>query len=921
MPLETYRAKRNFSRTPEPQPGSVGDGAGRFVVQRHRATALHYDTRLEVDGVLVSWAVPKGPTLDPAEKRLAMRTEDHPIEYFDFEGAIPEGEYGAGDVIIWDWGTFEPEETDDPARAIREGELKFRLHGERLRGRYTIVRTSGRGGRRDDREQWLLIKKRDEAAVEGWDAQDFPTSVKTGRTNDEVKAGKRPRVEKPPPSAKVAPDLSLARKAAQPDFVPPMLATLTDGSFDDEEWLFEVKWDGYRVQAVVKGGKARIWTRNRVDAATYFPDLAGPADWIDATDAIVDGEVVAFDEEGRPSFSRLQDRTGLRALEAATRRADPDAPKLSREEREAIPLAYMAFDLLHLEGRSLLDLPLEDRKRLLRRLLKADGMVRYASHVVGEGRDFTQAAAEKGLEGVVAKRRQSTYQPGKRTRDWLKVKLRREQEIVVVGWLPGQGTHKDLGSLIVAVNDDGHLRHAGQVGSGINAKMRKELLEAMQPIQRSDAPLVKTPRLPTAHWVEPKIVIRAEFAEWTRDGLLRQAAFKGVELDRDPAKVVREEAVPASRVVMRAPPAARRPASRKTAAKPAKTAAKPAKTAAKPAKTAAKPAALRAKTATDAWPPPELDLTPATAAELKALKEMKGEGHWQVAGHEVRLTNLDKVLFPAEGGHAAITKRDLVRYYVSVAPTVIPHLAGRGLNLQRFPDGITRKGFWQKDVPGHAPKWISRWGYTGHEGAKDYVVVDRVATMAWLAQEAALEIHPWTSRTLAPHEPTFALIDVDPGEKTTWEEVLTLTRLYRTALQHLDVIGLPKTTGKRGIQVWVPVRRGYTFEDTRVWVEQLSLAIGRLVPDLVSWEWTKRDRQGRARLDFTQNAINKTLVAPYSVRPAAGAPVSAPIAWDELDDPKLRSDRWTMTTLPARLRKVGDLFAPARELAQTLPEI
>jgi bifunctional non-homologous end joining protein LigD len=868
-------------------------------VQRHRATALHYDTRLEVGGVLVSWAVPKGPTLDPDEKRLAMRTEDHPIEYFDFEGAIPKGEYGAGDVIIWDWGTFEPEETNDPAEAIRSGELKFRLFGERLRGRYTIIRTSGRGGRRDERDQWLLIKKRDEAAVSGWDAEDYPASVKTGRSNDEVKAGKRPSFEEPPPSPEVAPDLSGARTAKQPDFIPPMLATLTDGAFDDDDWLFEVKWDGYRVEAVVTDGMARIWTRNRVDAATYFPDLAGAADWISAANAIVDGEVVAFDEEGRPSFSRLQEKTGHRALEMATRRADPDVPKLTKEQRQAIPLAYMVFDLLYLDGRSLVDVPLEDRKRLLRRVLEQDGMVRYASHVIGEGKDFTRAAAEKGLEGIVAKRRDSPYQPGRRSREWLKIKLRREQEVVVVGWLPGQGTHKDLGSLIVAVNEDGKLRHAGQVGSGINGKMRKDLLAAMEPIRRPDAPLVKTPRLPQARWIEPRIVIRAEFTDWTRDNLLRQAAFKGVELDRDPKKVVREEAVAAARVAQRAPSSSRRPDKRRTDDRRAAT----------------------AKPASDVWPPFDFDPTPASRAELKALAEMEREGHWQVAGHEVRVTNLDKVLFPAEGELPAYTKRDLLRYYVTVGPTLIPHLAGRGLNLQRFPDGTSRTGFWQKDVPGHAPKWITRWGYTGHEGAKDYVVVDRVATMAWLAQEAALEIHPWTSRTMSPHEPTFALIDVDPGEKTTWEEVLILTRLYRTALEHLDVIGLPKTTGKRGIQVWVPVRRGYTFEDTRVWVEQLSLTIGRLVPDIVSWEWAKRDRKGRARLDFTQNAVNKTLVAPYSVRPAPGAPVSAPIRWEELDDPKLASGRWTIETMPKRLKEVGDLFAPAQELAQTLPDL
>ena len=901
MPLEHYRAKRDFSRTPEPEPGEVGDGAGRFVVQRHRATALHYDTRLEVNGVLVSWAVPRGPTLDPDEKRLAMRTEDHPIEYFDFEGTIPRGEYGAGDAIIWDWGTFEPEETDDPAQAIRAGELKFRLFGERLRGRYTIVRTSGRGGRRDEREQWLLIKKRDEAAVDGWDAEDFPPSVKTGRTNDEVKEGLAPRFEQPPPTPDVAPDLSLARAERLPDFVPPMMATLTDAAFDDEDWLYEVKWDGYRVQAVVSAGTARIWTRNRVDAATYFPNLAGPAPWIDAEQAIVDGEVVAFDEEGRPSFSRLQEKTGLRALEMATRRADPDAPKLTREEREAIPMTYMVFDLLHLDGRSLVDVPLEHRKHLLRRVLRPDGLVRYASHVVGDGIDFTQAAAEKGLEGIVAKRRLSAYQPGRRSRDWLKIKLRREQEVVVVGWLPGQGTHKDLGSLIVAVNEDGGLRHAGQVGSGITARMRKDLLAAMEPIRRSDAPLARKPRLPQARWVEPRIVIRAEFTDWTRDKLLRQAAFKGIELDRDPAKVVREEAVPAARVVQRAPSANRRPSKRSAEPDP--------------------PPKPPAVAASQAWPSAELDLTPASRSELKALDDMERDGHWTVAGHEVRVTNLDKVLIPADGEVAAVTKRDLLRYYVTIGPTVLPHLAGRGLNLQRFPDGIGKMGFWQKDVPGHAPKWLSRWTYTGHEGKKDYVVVDKVPTLAWLAQEAALELHPWTSRTISPHEPTFALIDVDPGDNTTWEEILTLTRLYRTALEHLGVIGLPKTTGKRGLQVWVPVRRGYRFDETREWVEQLSLMIGRLVPEIVSWEWAKRDRKGRARLDFTQNAVNKTLVAPYSVRPSAGAPVSAPIRWEELDDQAIRSDRWTIRTIGARVRKVGDLFGPATELAQELPAL
>jgi bifunctional non-homologous end joining protein LigD len=897
MPLETYRSKRDFSRTPEPAPGPPGEGSGRFVAQRHRATRLHYDLRLEIGGVLVSWAVPRGPTLDPDERRLAQRTEDHPIEYLDFEGIIPKGEYGAGDMIVWDWGTFSPEETDDPAAAVNAGELKFRLDGERLRGRFTIVQTGGRRdafGRASDPGQWLLIHKRDEAAVDGWDPEQHTTSVKSGLTNDEVAAGMEPRLHATPPHLEPEPDLSEAKPAPLPDFVPPMLATLTDAAFDDPAWGYEVKWDGYRVEAVVHDGRVRLWTRNRIDAATYFPDLADAADWIDAHEAVVDGEVVAFDPEGRPDFSLLQDRTGLRGLEAATGRRAPDGPRPSKEERAAIPIVYMAFDLLHLDGRSLLAVPLEQRKGALRRVLRPHSMVRYASHVVAEGEAFVRAAAERGLEGVVAKRLASRYEPGRRSRDWLKVKLRREQELVVAGWLPGKGSHADLGSLIVAVNADGKLRHAGQVGSGLSAAVRRQLLAAMQPLRRDDSPLDPVPRLPEAHWVEPRIVIRAEFAEWTSDGLLRQPAFKGIEVGKEPDAVVREEGQPVTRVVGRSPP----PASRTARSRAGWSA--------------------RRKRSDDL----STSLLAASPAELSALDEMGGHGPWQVAGREVRLTNLDKVLFPAEGDYAALTKRDLIRYYVTVGPILVPYLAGRGLTLQRFPDGIGKKGFWQKDLPGHAPDWVARWSYSGHEGPKTYVVVDQVATLAWLAQEAAVELHPWTSRTDAPDRPSYALIDIDPGQHTTFDEVLVLARLFRAALEHLGVSGLPKVTGKRGIQVWVPVKRGdYTFGDTRGWVEALSRAVGQMVPDLVSWEWSKRDRAGKARLDFTQNAVNKTLVAPYSARPAAGAPVSTPIRWEELDDPALLPDRWTMRTLNERLGAVGDLFAPALALEQELPPL
>ena len=866
MPLEEYRRKRDFAATPEPAPGDLAERSGRFTVQRHRATALHYDVRLEIGGVLVSWAVPKGPTLDPAERRLAMRTEDHPIEYLDFEGVIPARQYGAGDVIVWDWGHFEPEaETPDPAAALRAGEIKFIMHGERLRGRFVIVRTDGRGSRRDaDREQWLLIHKRDAFAASGWDAEDHPTSVRSGRTNDEVRDGVAPRFEAPPPAPAGEIDLSAAAAASMPDFIPPMRATLATSSFSDPDWLFEVKWDGYRVEAIVRDGQARIWTRNHQDAARYFPDLAGPAPWIDAREAIVDGEVVALDPEGRPRFSLLQDRTGIRTGRAAgsTRPGSP------------APILFQAFDLLHLDGQSLLDVPLEDRKRLLRSRLREHPLVRYAGHVEAEGDAFFAAAEAQELEGIVAKLRRSRYEPGRRSRTWLKLKIRQEQEVVVVGWLPGQGSHADLGSLILAVRSGDRWLHAGQVGSGLDARTRRSLRATLDELARRDPVLDPVPRLKGARWVEPRLVIRVEFAEWTADGLLRQAAYKGLEAGRDPREVRRERAVETERAT----------ADAEAAVEP-----------------------------TQPAPPGD---------EIAALEAIEREGTWTVDGREIRVTNLDKVLFTGRDGEPDLTKRDLLRYLVGVAPVMVPYLVGRGLTVQRYPNGIGQKGFWQKDLPKHAPDWVRRWTYHHREeGPKDYPVVDGAATLAWLAQEAAVELHPWTSRTDAPDRPSYALVDIDPGPDTSWEELLVLARLYRAALEHLGVRGHPKVTGKRGIQVWIGIRRGPTFDETREWVEGLSRAVGASVPDLVSWEWVKRARKGKARLDYTQNAINKTLVAPYSPRPAPGAPVSMPITWDELDDPDLRPDRWTIRTAFDRIAARGDPFAGVLADEQELPPI
>jgi bifunctional non-homologous end joining protein LigD len=517
--LATYRRMRDFRRTPEPAGDAAGEGNGarRFVVQRHRASRLHYDLRFEIDGVLVSWAVPKGPTLDPSVRRMAVHVEDHPIEYLHFEGVIPTGEYGGGDVIVWDTGTWEPAKTDDPAAQLAEGELHAEMHGEKLRGRLVLVRRGEQG----DKEQWLLLHKKDVFAVEGWEPEDHPRSVLTGRTNEEVK--------------------------------------------DDPD---------------------RIW------------------------------------------------RSG--------------APAADAEE-------------------SLLPEPVPD-------------------------------------EAIVA------------------------------------------------------------------------------------------------------------------------------------------------------------------------------------------------------------------------LEELGKQGTWEVFGRELKVTNLDKVLFP---GDPPVTKRELLAYVARVAPISLPYLEGRAINLHRYPDGAESKGFWHKELPKHAPDWVPRWDNPEADKGETqtYLVVDEPAALLWAANFGALEWHPWTSRTSAMHEPTYALIDLDPGEKTSWEELLDLARLHRTALDHLGVLGRAKVTGKRGIQIWLPIRPGYSFDETRAWTERLSKTVGKVLPDLVSWKWEKKERKGLARLDYTQNAINKTLVAPYSTRPAAEAPVSVPIGWAELDDPDLRPDRWTIRTVLDRLEERGDPFRALLGVEQDLPEI
>ena len=621
-------------------------------MHRHRAGRLHYDLRLEIDGVLASWALPKGPTRDPGERRFAARTEDHPIEYLDFEGVIPKGEYGAGDSICWDWGTFEPELTWDPGEAVRAGELKFRLRGEKLAGRFTLVRTGdgNRGGGRaaapadDEGAAWLLIAKAGPDAVPGWDPEDFPASVKSERTNDEVAADVPPRTERPAPAPLPSLDPAGSRPGAQPPFVEPMLATPGSAPFDGDDWLFEPKWDGYRVQAIVAAGKVELRTRNRHDAGRYFPELLGPPTWLAAPEAIVDGEVVALDDDGRPDFGLLQARLGG-GFSSSDLPASPDAKAAAKRA----PLVFMAFDLPWCAGRSYVDVPLEKRKEILRLVLREHSRVRYAGHVARDGVAFFAAAAAQGLEGAMAKHRLSRYEAGRRSTAWLKLKVRPTQELVVGGYVPGQGSHRDLGALVVGVMEDGRLRYAGRVGSGLDAATRARLRAALDARSRPDHPFDDAPpdlaATADATWATPDLVIRAEIGGWSRDGIVRQATFAQEAPEVDPASVERQVAVgpeAAARALAKAGVGPVRHAASQAGVGPVRDAAS--------THPVSKPNGSRLskdEVGRDAGPPAAPPVEPPTKDELAALDALPARGGtWRIGGRDVTLTNLDKVLAP-----------------------------------------------------------------------------------------------------------------------------------------------------------------------------------------------------------------------------------------------------------------------------------
>jgi bifunctional non-homologous end joining protein LigD len=839
MALELYRKKRDFKTTPEPK-GKLAKAKRRdlaFVIQKHAATRLHYDFRLELNGVLLSWAVPKGPSLDPNDKRLAMHVEDHPLEYGDFEGIIPPKQYGGGTVMLWDRGTWIPKE--DPIAGYKKGKLKFDLHGEKLQGGWTLVKSHGSKYGGD--KAWLLFKEDDEYALTGPEAQivdSRPNSVKTHRSlkqiaadpgrvwhsnksaAENVKSGaqKKSKVHLDPAKA------AGARKAALPEFISPQLATPTQTSPAGDRWIHEVKYDGYRILARIDAGAVRLYSRNRHDWTRKFPDVARALAGLPLENGWLDGEIVVLDAKGRSSFQALQN-----ALSAT----------------DTSETLYYAFDLPYLNGYDLRRVVLEERKALLKHLIPEPGILRYSEHFHVDGAKFIVQVCSLGLEGMVSKRRDSTYE-GTRGNAWLKVKCARQQEFVIGGFTDPEGSRHGFGALLLGVYDsEGKLRYAGKVGTGFDqtllVKMRRTLDGLIQ-----DAPAFVNPpqgaEARRAHWVKPELVAQVTFTEWTHDAIVRNASFQGLRDDKRARDVVREESGGLPKLS-----------------------------------------------------PRESKLNEAPRKEKKSSASKPDKD--TVAG--IKLTNSDKLLYPEAG----ITKRDLALYYEAVGEWILPHLRNRPLTLLRCPNGWDKESFYQKHADPNVPEVIERVEVQDSDGPALYMMANSVSALVAMAQMGTLELHPWGSRKPKLGFPDRIVFDLDPDGSVEWEEIVEAVKILKTLLDHLGLRSFLKTTGGKGLHVVIPIQPTLPWNPIKGFSQAVAEVLVKTFPDRFTAKLLKVSRQKKIFIDYLRNGEGATAVAAYSTRARANAPVSTPIDWTELGR-DLRFDYFNIKNVPARLKRL-----------------
>ena len=904
-PLEKYRQKRDFAVTPEPAPERPAPtrapaGALRFMVHKHDATRLHYDVRLEIEGVLASWACPKGPSYDPAQKRLAVETEDHPLAYGDFEGRIPDGEYGAGDSIIWDRGTYDTEPAGQVQEQRRKGHLHLVFNGQKLKGGWHLVRTRPQGGK----AQWLFFKAKDGTERADYDVvAERPESVVSGR-----RLTRGPERQSQLRGIHPDPETLLAR------VWPPMLAVLAkDTPAPGSQYVYEVKYDGYRALAAVSGGKVSVRSRNDLDFGTRFPWVLPALSQIVVGEAVLDGELVALDAAGVSRFQKLGDPTA--------------------EHR------YIVFDLLWLDGEDLRSRPLEERRELLESVMaNTRPPLELAQRVRGDEETALAEAKRRSWEGLLAKRRGSPY-VGTRSADWLKLKVLGTDELVIAGWTPISNGAAEIGALLVAARRGSRFVYAGKVGTGFDRTMRRRLLTLLKKDEVPRPAIEDAPRMRDAHWVTPRHVAELQFTEWTRDGKLRHPSFQGLREDKGALEIGQDEA--AAPPARKTPRKSRETGTRRTAGRTVSAArarttsgrggSTPAK-AASATKRGTRTRSLKRRSSDGADP----DGAPVTgffggapAEGFGTWHSNRGEGDAASASAaqpaapetipaepppaEIPISHPEKVIFPA----SKITKADVRAYDDAVAPALIAALRGRSLSFQQWPQGIGKPGIFRQGAT-TAPPWIPRVTVQHVDHPLEHIVVDRPKTVSWLANQSALTLHMTSSRAGTVDEPDWVAFDFDPGE-AGWTQIVPLAKALKGLLDELKLLSVPKTSGKRGLHVFVPLGPGHTHARALGFAEAVTGALAARFPDLATTERALNRRRGRLYLDAFQNGRLKTMVAPYSIRAVEGAPVSTPLEWDEVDA-QIDPGKFNIRTMPRRLRERGDLFAPALAGKQQLPE-
>ncbi len=913
MSLKKYSEKRDFTRTEEPKAKkSKSQQKLIFVVQKHAASHLHYDFRLEMDGVLKSWAVPKGPSTDPSVKRLAMMVEDHPYDYRNFEGIIPKGEYGGGTVIVWDEGYYEPlgielgskkEQEKQLIEQLKNGSIKIRLHGEKLNGEFALVRTKGMA-----ENSWLLIKHKDDFASKE-DITKNEKSVQSGKTLEEVEKtsnhiygedSKKKSKEKedkkkdkaegmpkePPlgpkragfkladPNKDVASLLKGIKKTKIPLGIKPMLATLVDKAFEAVDWFYEVKWDGYRALAFIEKGDVRLLSRNNKP----FNDKYYPITQLLSNlkiDAVLDGEIVVLNDDGISDFSSLQNW-----------RSEVDGE-----------LVFFVFDLLWYEGKSLMEMPFLDRYAVLKQILPTnDDRLRLSEVFDTNGIDFLEAARKLGLEGIMAKKGSSIYIPDNRSKEWLKIKASKRQEVVIGGFTKNENTSKEFSALLLGVFDNGRFKYAGKVGTGFSDKVQREMMKQFEPLIITSSPFEVEPNVnqpsrfrpnppnAKATWLKPTLVCEIAFSEITKDGVFRHPSFKGMRVDKDANDVIRETEISADNIIQEKEKPKRK---EKIDSKGAKTTKSPQE------KDGLNDSLVKA---------PKSD-------SVKTLLNPKEETQVKkLCGHELKFTNLSKVYWPEDG----FTKRDMFNYYYQVAEYILPYLKDRPQSLNRFPNGIHGSSFYQKDVKGKAPEWVKTFPYTTSEGEKkEYLVGNDEATLLWMASLGCIEMNPWFSRIQSPDNPDYCIIDLDP-DKNTFDQVIQAARAIKEMLDEVDVPCYCKTSGSTGMHIYIPLEAKVSYDQSQLFAKLIVNVIHDQLPEFTSLERMVKKRKGKMYLDFLQNRPGATVACPYSLRPKIGATVSMPLVWDEVK-PGLKMKDFTIKNAIDRVRSEGDPFKDVLE--------